>query len=260
MSLPLRGATPTDAYSGRRLLHRALVVVHFSPVLKIADASGAGIADFQDDLRAEYPEVAIESEYMLHFEVRPEGVQTRQQAVPVWRFADVGRRWRMSLTSESVSLDVGDGYLSADDLGDRIQRIIQGISAHFKPAQARRVGVRFANAAALDEGEDPRQECARELVSISGHPDLLQSDLLWRFAVDEGTLILRSGVLFPGTSYDPGIFEPKNERNWYLDIDVARDAPLDFSAPVICAAIEGQVKRVHAVYRWAMPNGRAVGE
>jgi uncharacterized protein (TIGR04255 family) len=255
VTLPLHGAISDEPYLGPRLLKRALVVVQFSPVLKIAEKSGAGIGEFQDAVRRAYPQVELEVEKLMQLEVRPDGIHPSEQEQPVWRMSDIDKAWLLSLTSQTIALETsGSTYSNWADFSDRIQFLIRRVGDFFAPAQKVRSGVRFLNLAAVDGGDDPRAICEQSLVSISGNPDLIQSDLLWRFGVDEGTLILRSGVVEANNTHDPGIMPPSSERSWYLDIDVFNNDAAAFDADAICQALLGQVRRVHAIYRWAIPD------
>ena len=92
----------------------------------------------------------------------------------------------------------------------------------------------------------------QSLAIITGNSDLELADLLWRFAVDEGHMLLRSGVIPPLNSYDPNVFPPREHANWYLDIDVSNADTREFDADQINASILAQVRRLHAVYLWAM--------
>ena len=252
--LPLRGDPASDPFTGRRLLERALVVVRFTPVLKIGETSGVGIADFQEAVRGEYPLAELEKEAVMRLELRPDGkIDAAQEEQPVWRLSSIDKAWRVSLTPQSLALEVGsENYQSWTDFSSRINELVEQTARCFRPSHRQYIGVRYINSAPIDGGQDPRNECAQELVSITGNGDLQMADLLWRFAVDEGHMILRSGVMPPSSSYDPNVFAPREGANWYLDIDVGNGETLAFEAEQIKSSILAQVKRLHAVYRWAM--------
>lgn len=254
MTVPLRGEPISVPFTGRRLLERALVVVRFTPVLKIADESGSGIAAFQDAIRPLYPLAELEHEAMMRFEIQADGtVHSAQEKQPVWRISDIDKAWRVSLSARSISLETnGDNYSNWPDFAGRIGALVAAVAEHFEPSHTQYVGVRYLNAAPVGGDSDPRHDCARELVSITGNDDLEMADLLWRFRVDEGYMILRSGVMPPNGTYDPNLYIPRTEPNWYLDIDVANADTYEFEAQKINAAILAQVRRLHAVYLWAM--------
>ncbi len=254
MKLPLRGKPVSVPFTGRRLLERALVVVRFTPVLKISEDSGSGIADFHEAIRQQYPLAELEHEAAMRVEVRPDGgVSSTLENHPVWRLSDIDKSWRVSLTPRSIALEAGgDTYKNWPDFAERIGALVSAVAQYFAPSHLQYIGVRYVNAARVDNGNDPRHECAPELVSITGNSDLQLADLMWRFAVDEGHLLLRSGVIPPRTSYDPNVFVPREHTNWYLDIDVSNADTSEFEAAKINASILAQVRRLHSVYLWAM--------
>lgn len=254
MTIPLRGEPISEAFTGRRLLERALVVVRFTPVLTIGDESGKGIADFQEAIRQNYPLAELEHEAMMRFELRPDGtVSSAQETQPVWRISDIEKAWRVSLSARSISLETsGETYSSWPDFAERIGALVAAVAKHFVPSHCQYIGVRYVNAAPVGGSDDPRHHCAPQLVSITGNDGLEMADLLWRFSVDEGYMILRSGVMPSGGSYDPNVFPPREEPNWYLDIDVANAETYEFAAERINKTILSQVRRLHAVYLWAM--------
>lgn len=254
MILPLRGEHVSVPFTGRRLLERALVVVRFTPVLKISEESGSGIADFHDAIRQQYPLVELEHEVAMRVELRPDGsVNSTQENQPVWRLSDIDKAWRVSLTSRSIALETGgDTYNDWADFSKRIGLLVSKVSEYFAPSHLQYIGVRYINTARVDNGADPRLECAPELVSITGNPDLELADLIWRFSVEEGHMLLRSGVIPPLNSYDPNVFLPREHSNWYLDIDVSNSNTRTFDATQINSSVLAQVQRVHAVYSWAM--------
>jgi uncharacterized protein (TIGR04255 family) len=254
MTIPLRGEPDNIVFQGRRLLERALVVVRFTPVLKISEESGRGIADFQEEVRASYPLVDLEHEAIMRVEIRDEGtLETSQERHPVWRLMDIDKLWRVSLSPRSVALEVnGTGYTNWSDFAKRMSALVTAVGTHFEPSHCQYAGVRYVNAAPIKDDDDPRHECVSELVSITGNGDLELADLLWRFAADEGHVMLRSGVMSAGLTYDPQVFEPRDSRSWYLDIDVASSETFEFDVARIHDNIYAQVRRLHAIYIWSV--------
>lgn len=254
MQIPLKGDPSYDGFKGARLLDRALAVVRFSPVLTIADENGVGIASFQDAVRSLYPFAQLEHEQAIRFEVRQDGtIESYPERQAVWRLQDKQRQWRVSLTPISIALEVNAaGYNGWSEFSGRMAFLLDNVENHFRPAVLQNIGVRIVNLSSIENGQDPRPMCAKELVSITGNSALNHADLNWQFTVDEGVLILRSGLLAPGSTYDPNVIEPRTDRNWYLDIDVINTDIQDFDASRIKQAIDTQSKRVRAVYAWAM--------
>lgn len=254
MTLPLRGEPVSVPFAGRRLLERALVVVRFAPVFRISDESGSGIADFQEAIRGEYPLAELQYEALMRVEVQEDGsINSGQERQPVWRLHDIDKRWQVSLTTKSIALEVdGATYKDWADFAQRISLLVAAVGRHFAPSHRQYIGARYINAAPTSGVHDPRNDCANELVSITGNADLEVADLMWRFKVDEGHMLLRSGVMPPMATYDPSVFVPREVSTWFLDIDVANTETSEFDIARINDGIVAQVKRLHAVYSWAM--------
>lgn len=255
MPIPLRGPVATDPVTGRCLLERALVVVRFLPILTIGDQSSGAVARFQDKVRSRYPLFHEEIEQMMQVQAGEDGEITTQRINHfVYRFLDIENNWRVSLTTKSLALEAKtSGYESWADFSDRITDLIRLVYDLFAPSHSESIGVRFLNTGQADCPDDPRKVCAKELVSITGDSNLVAADMAWLFRVDEGELRLRSGLVRPHGTYDPTFFESRPDPTWYLDIDVYRSGMAAFDCDSLSQSIKDQVKRVYAVYRWAMP-------
>lgn len=255
MTLPLRGAVSGECHRSDMLLRNALTVVHFSPVMRISDASGAGIGEFQEAIRKAYPIVELELEQVIRFSLDDSDAQPVVESLPVWRFFDDAKTFRLSLTRQTIAIETkAEGYRNRQNFAARSADIIQAIGRHFTPAKASRVGVRYINMTEDTDQEQLKALCNPRLISITGADDLVQADLAWQFLVDEGKLILRSGIVAPGSSYDPTVLDPVEVRSWYLDIDVLDDDQQDFVDEAISDRIKSQVERAHAIYRWAIES------
>lgn len=254
MTIPLRGSITAVPYEGVKLLKRALTMVHFSPIFKITDPSGAGVADFQDRIRSAYPQAEYELEQVVQLKIEDGQFRPTQQELPIWRFFDQDKSWRVSLTRESIAVETFAGYRGRADFIGRMTWLLAMIDDVFKPAQVKRAGARYVNLAVGDVAQTATKFCAPELVSITGTSELISADLLWRFPVDEGELQMRSGVLQPGASYDPAILDSVPERSWYLDIDVFNEENTSFEKDAIARIISEKVERALAIYRWAVPG------
>lgn len=253
MGIPLRGATTREPYYGPKLLHKALAVARFSPVMKISEPDGTFIGSFQEEIRHDYPEVEYHLEHMLHIEVADGDIRPMMQELPIWRFYDRSRAWRLSLTRESIAIDVdGADYVNWAHFGEAMARVVHGVSTHFRPSSLTRLGCRYINV--RSDTENIRTVCNRDLVSVTGEPSLEQADLTWRFSADEGSVILRSGIMPPGFSYEPPLVDPSSDRSWYLDVDVFEAQEGAFDPTTIAVRLKSQVERAHEIYRWAVPN------
>jgi uncharacterized protein (TIGR04255 family) len=253
--IPLRDDPTRPAFKGERFLERALAAIHFSPVFKIATIEANEIASFQDAIRHEYPLVQRDTENSIRLEMLPDGtLRNEKEEHTVWRFFDEKRTCTAILTSQSVGLEMNaEAYTNWTDFVTRMSRLVDEVEKQFRPALVQRLGVRYLNTGIAEGEKDPRRYCAEELTSITGNDDLTMADLFWRFDVNEGELLLRSGVMPPTASYDPNFFAPRENRSWYLDIDVVSVLEKPFAEVDIGDRLLQQAKRLHAVYYWAVP-------
>lgn len=255
MEIPLRGTIKPRPVPGPRLLERALTVVRFTPVMTIQEDSMGDVARFQDIVRKDYPLFERELEQMLRVQVQDGGnVQAVQEGQTAWRMLSIDRNWRVSLTSRSIAIETeAAGYTNWADFAARIATLVGHVHQIFKPSHLQSIGVRYLNTHAVNGKDDPRRDCTPELVSITGNSDLFVADLMWQFDVDEGRLILRSGLMPPNASYD-ALFNPRAQPTWYLDIDVVRTENAKFNDKLIHDSILAQCMRLHAIYCWALPG------
>ena len=253
--IPLRGDPSRPKYEGRRLLERALAVVHFSPVMSISDPSGQGVASFQESIRAIYPSVERTDEMVMRIDVQDSGpVNAKPEERIAWRFQDQEKLNFIILTQSSLAFEANQaGYVSWSDFLDKIGFLIDMVKKNFEPSFVERLGVRYLNAAPIEGGADPREYCVKDLVSISGNDDLKLADLFWSFDVDEGQLLLRCGLMPPSASYDPNFFRSRGSATWYLDIDVVHINTEPFDRDTIQKMLYNQARRLHAIYYWAIP-------
>lgn len=253
MSIPLRGPIKAGIKPAHILLARALIAIQFSPVFKIADVSGAGIATFQDAVRKDYPTVRYEIEKSIQLNVVDSEIKPNIQEHPVWRFLDTEEKWRVSLTRETISIETTEGYQTRQDFRSRMQTLVASVAEHFQPAQATRVGVRYLNTADSRRFKKIFKTCRTELIPFGKEDDLVQSNSFWRFDCDEGNVLLRAGIIPIGETHDPAFLDPVEGQTWVLDIDVVKRDALDFNADSLFGHIDAQVERAHAIFSWAIP-------
>jgi uncharacterized protein (TIGR04255 family) len=234
-------------------LERAISVVNFTPIVQIGQSNSPIVAAFQDAIREQYPlfEESVDSHFNVH--VNPDGtIRSDQQEMRKAIFRDIDRHWTVSLTQGNLALDVGrTGYVSWADYGERLGFLLRQFQEVAKPSHVLRLGVRYLNAAPIGS-HDPRYECNSDLTSISGQEGLGIADLFWQFDIPEGRLLLRSGLMPAGISYDPNFFALRDEAFWYLDIDAVSEGTRPFEVRDIQSALIQQAKRLHCVYSWAM--------
>jgi uncharacterized protein (TIGR04255 family) len=254
--IPLRGDPRRPAFKGRSLLERAVAAVLFSPVAQLGIKGSELAAAFQEEIRHKYPLLEEAVDTFLNVNVDDGKVSSGQEERRKWIFRDIDKHWTVVLMQDTIALEGrAAGYSTWGDFVARLVELLAALQKTAAPSHVLRLGVRYLNTGPASGDDDPRRVCAKQLVSITGSDDLQLADLFWVMSVDEGGLFLRSGVMPPGNSYDPSMFEPRDMATWYLDIDVSNSETFSFEPDAIEAQLLRQASRLHAVYYWAMPTG-----
>lgn len=238
-------------------LRRVIGAVVFTPILKINDPSGTGIAPFQDAMRTRYPELQLEHEHTVSFEANEAG-QVEQPTLissPVWRLLDIERNWRLSVTAGSLAIETQRGYIGRDDLIARFLEAFEALVAAYSPVSTRRVGFRFFNMLTKANLAQVEHFVQPELIGFGNRAfgEVFASSLSQTvFAMPEGNLVVKSGFLQPGMVSD-FMIEPAEERSWFLDIDASKAFPTpDEQDRTIEDISIGLTDRICTFFRWAM--------
>ena len=250
---PLATEIPADVHLPNTPLALALAQVRFPPILTINKADA--VADFQEALRGTYPHLNRE-------EVRDVDLTRDEPAVSkatIWRLADRERpaSWRVSLASDFVALETND-YTSRGDFLARFREVVANVAELFRPADAKRVGVRYVDRLTGNAvgriGElvhpgilgllQPGETSAAALRDSTVHL-LTQAQLL----AEEGVIQGRWGNLPPNTTHDPSVLEPVNEPTWVLDLDMFTPSTVPFEADMLAATAERFARRLYSVFR-----------
>ena len=251
--IPLRDDPTRPAFGGPRLLERALVAISFTPITRIATDPEL-VSMLQERLRHSYPFFRRQADPTMRVDLSPAGEvsMSRDEAIS-WHFADAEKGRSISLTQDLIAFDVREqSYDTWPSFIDAAREIFKHFADVMAPSHVVRQGVRYLNTGKVGGKKDPRSFCARELTSVSGSEDLELSDLMWHFNVEEGRMLLRNGLMPENASYDPSFFQPREEKTWYLDIDVFGSDFVPFDIDRIMDSLFQQAKRLHAVYYWAM--------
>ena len=256
--IPLADDPTRGPYEGPRLLERAIAVVRFPPIMKLT-ADDLVISKLQDAIRHEYPFFERKIEGGVQMELQPDGqVKTNNFQETSLRFQNADKTRVVTIANSLLALDVQtDGYDNWQTFVTWMRELLKSLADVAAPSHVELLGVRYLNAAAVGGDSDPREICARELVSVSGVPGIQVADLLWQFDVPEGILILRNGLMPSMRTYDPSFFVPRERKTWYLDIDVARLELEKFDSDQISERLLAQAKRLYAIYYWAMKREEA---
>jgi uncharacterized protein (TIGR04255 family) len=238
-------------------LERTLAALSFTPILRIAESSGAGIADFQEMLRSLYPLLELEHETQLHVQMdegSPPLPELRR--LPVWRLSDLKREWRISLTSDSVALEVYGNYDGRDDFVARLLYVANAVEKSFRPAQMTRMGFRYLNVFDGEKMAHLSDFVRPELVAFGDTPyfeHLHHSTSIAQFQVPEGTLLLKHGILAPGMIHE-FMSQPIEERCWFLDVDVSCTNAADFVQEAVRERANALTKRTGTLFNWAVTS------
>jgi uncharacterized protein (TIGR04255 family) len=255
---PLVGASPPEIQLAQSPLIRVLCAVAFSPIFRIADETGAGIASFQDRIRDLYPRVSREQQLGFQVDVQADGqVVSAKQASSIWRFLDVTEGWRLSLSQDNISLETQTSYVSRDDFLDRLRKIWTVFREELHPAECSRLGVRYVNALDATDPATVAQAATSGLRSLSDTDvaDGIEQTMHQAvFNVQEGVLAARWGLLPPNVVHDPSIIFPHPKRRWYLDLDCFAESAQPFDVDKLLLQTRGHAERNYAFFRWAMSD------
>lgn len=250
---PLATEIPADVHLPNTPLALVLAQVRFPTILTINKPDV--VADFQEALRGTYPHLNRE-------EVRDVDLTRDEPDVSkatIWRLADRERpaSWRVSLASDFVALETKD-YTSREDFLARLREVVANVEEHFRPADAKRVGMRYVDQLTGNAvgriGElvhpsilgllQPGETSAAALRDSAVHL-VTQAQLL----AAEGVIQGRWGNLPPNTTHDPSVLEPANEPTWVLDLDMFTQATMPFEADMLADKAECFARRLYSVFR-----------
>jgi uncharacterized protein (TIGR04255 family) len=246
---PLGGAPPAEIPLANPPLDRVVAQVQFTPITKVDDRNF--VAGFQEKLRAKYPFFEEGGEQALLFEAGPGGQSLSQRQRPVWRFFDAKRNWRISLTSEAISLDV-KLYSSRDDFLERWDEILGVMAAEFKPSLVVRVGMRY-----IDRIRDENFPRVDKLIKIDYLGPLFtkfQNQVLHMLgetalSAEEGNLLLRLGKLPGGGTVDPNLLDAIQGESFIIDIDVSKLGQREFELESLKITFRQFAERAYAMFR-----------
>jgi uncharacterized protein (TIGR04255 family) len=254
---PLIDPAPTEVPLSRAPLAKVLYVVNFPAILKINDASGSGIAPFQEAIRREYPVLSQGVEHAFTFQAGDEkgGFVPQVTANTVWQFADTGQNWRATMSRDSLALETQGEYTSRSEFVERFQALAEAFCAALEPAQCVRIGTRYVNVIA-DKMLRRLAQYVRPEVGAFGHQPFLEALAIGNqaaeFQVPEGRLIVRAGILKPGQTHDPQVLQPEQNSRYFLDLDAINLESRQFLGREISSVAAQLAARAYTMFRWAV--------
>ena len=249
---PLGGKAPEERPLANSPLVRVVVQARFSSVLKID--SKEGVAPFQELVRGHYPLLEQVTSHQLQIEVAANIPNFRPIASNVWRFSDASKSTMVSLASDAVTLEAR-AYPGRDDFFKNWNQILRWVEDSFAPGLAVRIGIRYLNRIDGDDVVQLPRWIRENLIGVAlpeYREHVTQAVSEANLSVDEGSLLLRWGIIPGNTTIDPGLLEPVPTASWILDIDTFSNEQKAFEAEGLAAECQRLAERAYSVFRWVM--------
>ncbi|NGM23547.1 TIGR04255 family protein [Roseomonas stagni] len=246
---PFAGPAPAEVQLTTAPLALAIAQVRFPPILALDKAEA--VADFQEAIRADYPDLRKEEVHELA--VTPGGMQVSKAIV--WKFTDGGDGWHVALTTSFVALETR-AYSSRSDFLTRFDKVVRAAAATFKPTYADRLGLRYVNRlsnGALGRlGALVRPEVVGAAVATPFAERIRLNMTETQLDLDAGVgqMLLRHGLLPPQATYDPAALPPTETPSWVLDIDTYRAERADFNGDGLARAAWNLADNAYRMFRW----------
>lgn len=245
---PFVGQVPPTVHLPDTPLTGVLVQVRFPEVFSITKAEF--IADFQERIRADYPLHQLEQPPYLELE----NAKVRQGTIPLWRFYDAARQWRLSLTTDFVALETR-AYQSRLDFTQRADAVLSALSATINPGLITRVGVRYVDRIHSSQWEQLSSFVRPEILGL--YKEDYRENLNQTFneiacKTDVGTMSARWGFMPANQTHEPDLMPPISVPSWFLDIDVYNEFTQlgAFDAEDIKTRITNLAGRAYGFFRW----------
>ncbi len=249
---PFHGLVPETIPLTDPPLAGVLVQVRFPEILSIAKKDF--VADFQEKIRRDYPINQQDDSIVL--QLTSEGA--KQSTSPNWRFFDVNQEWRLSLTTNFITLETRN-YSSRTDFTQRIGKIAQALSTTIKPAFMTRIGVRYINRIYGVHLENMESLLNPEVI---GFADASHREKVIRTMhetvseTEEGVVVAKWGYMPKSQTHEPDMMPAVAADSWFLDVDVYEDyqKPMVFDANQIEQKSMELATRSYGVFRWAVKD------
>lgn len=257
---PLSPTSITEVPLPRSPLVRVVAQVRFPPILAIRDPDRVAI--FQDVLRETYPHLHKDRAHRIET-IAGEPPNVHQEVI--WRLADREQapRWQVSLAVDFVALDTSD-YDSRQDFFDRLRTVVAAVESTFRPAEVKRLGVRYIDRL-TDEAVERVDELLRPeilgiLQSAEDTPPALGDSVIHlmndvQFLAQDGSRIRgRWGKVPSDTTYDPNSLEPVSKPSWVLDLDMFTSEPQPFKSEEVLRTATDFAECLYWLFRWMVTD------
>lgn len=248
---PLFGAEREEIPLAAAPLARVVAQVRFPEIVSIGKREF--IADFQEAIRKAYPKLDSAE---IQVVIAGGAMQPDVRRDMLWRFYDAASVWRVSLTSNFVSLET-TGYESRSDFMGRFRVVLDALAQTIAPTLVNRIGVRYVDHIRQPHTNDMDAMIRPQMLGLvtSNLRENIQhsvSETLCKVA--EGQLLVRWGLLPPSGTHDPAVLTPADEVSWFLDLDVFQDhgrESLPYDPARLEAAGVALATRAYSFFRWA---------
>lgn len=256
---------PTPAYNPLTDPPPPVVVLPHAPLLRVivqvkyptlaTIQSLEAIAPFQEAIRGEYPELRTED--LAHLQVQLVGQSSvLTSSKKVWRFHDEQHHFRVSLSTEFLTLETTH-YPGRAAFFDRFNRLVKVLIRCFNPSSYDRLGLRYIDRVEEEDVHALQALIRPELLGVlttpladRTHLSVCESHLTPR--EPDAQLRLQWALLAPGQTPDPLTIEPCNQQSWLLDLDMFSTKGGAFDASRIAERLTEFGARNYAIFRWAV--------
>jgi uncharacterized protein (TIGR04255 family) len=252
---PLNPTPTPEVPLPRAPLARVIAQARFPPILAIRNPDK--VAVFQEALRETYPNLIEDQVHSI--ELTAGRTPSVRQGL-IWRLVDREKdyRWRVSLGVDFVALETSDYDSRADFLG-RLRAVVAAVEEAFKPADAKRLGLRYIDrltGEAVDRvGELVQSEVLGIMRPADDPPPALDNSIIHlmteaQFLAPGGARVQgRWGQLPPNATYDPDALEPIDEPSWVLDLDMFTSEPRPFASEELLTTATGFATCIYWLFR-----------
>jgi uncharacterized protein (TIGR04255 family) len=253
--LPFGPETPDEIPLPNNPLVEVIAQIRFPENASLARQEFIG--PFQERLRAEFPVLRQERETGLL--ITPDGVATQQASTSIWRMSDADGRWTISVAPGFIALQTAD-YSRRADFFARLRTALTAFEEEVHPGYFDRLGVRYVNRLVGDKWLKELPRFVRrealglaELAYSSGLASMSQYVAFAQFAVEGGSMLVRTAYLPPNVTVDPSV-APIADASWLLDLDMSTTpaTPGKFDVNALCALGEQHSAHIYRFFRWAV--------
>ncbi len=222
--------------------------VRFPMIFRVARLSE--LADLQEELRDEYPQVAQERQMSLA--IGPEGITSGEETLN-FRFSTADGAWSIVLNPSFLTLEaaIATKYSNYEDFRTRFARVWDAALRHLQPSEATQQGLRYVDH--LDWPDVPKNEWGRyinsKLLGVLGADEFgvdVQHTLTdSRLDLGDGTILsFKYGLVRTG---------PENALGFLLDTDCF--SPVvgqDISVDEVVGRFDRFHNEIHVLFHWAV--------